>query len=140
VRELHASRFVEPVDGLGRIQSGSAAYARAHDTSVAGALPPSAPLTPATPPRGTRAADPPGAWDTPTWRALDFRAADEGTPDAYSFGFDSTQTPGESRFRAHAHGDLDGDGITSTFEVTGHTEHAGELTLDPGMSVVDELE
>ena len=140
VRELHASRFVEPIDGLARVQAGAVAYAHAHAGFVADALPPSAPLTPTTPPRGTRAADAPGTWDTPTWRSLGFRPVDDGVPHAYAFGFDADKNPTSAHFRAHAHGDLDGDGVTSTFEVTGHTDSPGELTLDPGMYVADELE
>jgi len=142
VRELHASHFVEPVDGLARIQTGAVAYAQAHAAAgVAEAVPPSAPVTPATPPRGTRTADPAGTWDAPTWKSLAFHPGSDATaPHAYAFGFDSTRAPAAASFRAHAHGDLDGDGVTSTFEVTGHTDHAGELTLDPGMFVADELE
>jgi hypothetical protein len=47
-----------------------------------------------------------------------------------------------STFRAQAHGDLDGDGITSTFEVTGRSvdgDARGPL-LDPGMYIDSELE
>jgi hypothetical protein len=154
VREVHASRFVEPVDGLAKIGSGAIAYATNEGVSTPRSpFPPSAPLTPATPPRGTREVDPPGAWDHPTWKALGFRAAPEGIAHAFSFGFDSTAGPVSSpgdraaprtgdvpSFVAHAHGDLDGDGVRSTFEIRGSAPSAEPPTLEPGMYVESEVE
>jgi hypothetical protein len=60
----------------------------------------------------------------------------------FAFGFDSSVTSTKSRFVAHAHGDLDGDGITSTFEVRGHYEEGDPngAVLEPGMYVNDEVE
>lgn len=133
VRELHASHFAEPVGGLARMSS--AAVARAQGREALDAFGPAAPLTPAVAPRGVRAVDPPDAWEHPTWRALGFRASPAGVPHAYAFAFDS----GPSFCVAHAHGDLDGDGITSTFEVRGVVDEAGARVL-PGMYVADEVE
>jgi hypothetical protein len=140
VRELHASRLTEPVSGLERL--GAAAVAYAQGRAAGEAFPASAPLTPSVVPRGERVVDPPGTWDAPTWRALGFQAAAEGEPHAFAFGFDSVLTPSRGSFVAHAHGDLDGDGVTSTFEVRGHTVD-GEPTgaaLEPGMYVENEVE
>src|SRR5438046_6565082 len=75
VHELHASRFVEPTEGLSRIGGAAVAYAAEN-----GRFPESAPLTPAAPPRGRKDVDPPGTWDTPTWKALGFRPSPEGVP------------------------------------------------------------
>jgi hypothetical protein len=147
VRELHASRFVEPVSGLERMSTGALAYAAPRPP--ADAFPPTAPLTPMIVARAHREVDPPNIWDTTTWKALSFRAAPEGTPHAYAFGF--TSTPGsptsQSRFVAHAHGDVDGDGVTSTFEVRGHAalpaspgSPAPPAEIEPGMYVEAELE
>ena len=139
-RELHASRFVEPVDGLGRLSAAAVAYAQ--DRPTREAFPATAPLTPSVPPRGVRTADPEGTWDAPTWRALKFRAVPEGVPHLFAFGFDSSLGPARSAFVAHAHGDLDGDGVRSTFETRGHVtsgDPAG-ATLDPGMYVEAEVE
>ena len=155
-RELNASRFAEPVLGLTKLSAAAVAYA--HDRPVRDAFPPTAPLTPQEPPRGVRAVDPPGAWDTPTWRALGFRPVAEGIPHLFAFGFDSatagginpetrvapTRPPGpvKSTFIAHAHGDLDGDGVRSTFEIRGHCvedDPAGPA-IDPGMYVESEVE
>lgn len=140
VREVHESRFVEPVDGLRQIGESAVAYGHAHPVSQG--FPPSAPMTPPLPPRGHCEADPPGAWDQPTWTTLDFRPAPPGVPHCFAFGFDSTMSATRAVFRADAHGDLDGDGLLSTFEVTGHYAEGDPLgaTLDRGMFVDSEVE
>jgi hypothetical protein len=130
-REVHASRFVEPVDGLARLQVSAIAFAEAN-----GRFPDAAPLTPKTPPRGKKEADPPGTWDAPAWRTLDFRAAPDGVPHAYSFAFDGTG----NAFVARARGDLDGDGVLSLFEVRGSFGADHRPSLTPGMYVEAELE
>lgn len=134
-RDLHASRLVEPTDGLARIGASAIAYAEANER-----FPDSAPLTPSSPPRGTKQADPPGTWDGPTWHALAFRPSAEGVPHAYAFSFESTA--GGTAFVAQARGDLDGDGVLSTFEIRGRTGRVdGEKpALAPGMYVEAELE
>jgi hypothetical protein len=132
-RELHASHFAEPIDGLARVSAASVAHAQGH--AAADAFPSPAPLTPAVAPRGAREVDPAGVWDHPTWRALEFRASPENVPHAFAFAFDSS--PGA--FVAHAHGDLDGDGVTSTFEVRGTADESGARVL-PGMYVAEEVE
>jgi hypothetical protein len=137
-RDLQASRFVEPTSGLARIGAAAIAYAEVH-----GQFPESAELTPEAPPRGTKEADPPGTWDAPTWTALDFRPAPEGVPHAYAFSFEATALPNGppgSAFVAQARGDLDGDGIWSTFEIRGHARPGEPPELVPGMYVEAELE
>jgi hypothetical protein len=133
VRGLHASRLAEPVDGLKRIADAAVSLAQ---TGPDHAFPPSVPLTPAEVPRGVRAEDPPGVWDQPTWRALAFSF---DHPHAFSFSFDSSQAGGTSHFRATAHGDLDGDGVVSTFEIEGEADANGARIL-PGMYVDREVE
>jgi hypothetical protein len=141
VREVHASRLVEPVEGLQRLGAAAVAYGRAHPSERA--FPPSSPMTPNAPPRGHCEADPPGMWDlNPTWSALDFRPVPSGMPHCFAFAFDAAPPTTRMTFRAHAHADLDGDGILSTFEVTGHWSDADPRgpVLDPGMFVESELE
>ncbi|MGH7439902.1 MAG: hypothetical protein ACRENE_29795 [Polyangiaceae bacterium] len=153
VREIHASRLAEPVDGLKRIGEAAIAYAGEHPISAAPqpgpatsaapqGFPPSAPMTPSLPPRGRCEPDPPGAWQDPGWVALDFRPAAPGAPHCFAFAFDSTLAPPHASFRAHAHGDLDGDGITSTFQVSGQYTEGDSRgpVLDPGMLVDSEVE
>jgi hypothetical protein len=150
VREVHASRLVEPVDGLRRLGAATVVYAQAHTSPQGGsaaqavqAFPVSAPMTPSAPPRGHCEVDPPDAWDNQTWNALDFRpTATPGKPHCFAFAFDSVLAPAMSTFRAHAHGDLDGDGIFSTFEITGrYVEGDGRgAVLDPGILIDSEEE
>ena len=80
------------------------------------------------------------AW--PTWVALGFRASPEGAPHAYSFEFVSNLGPSRSAFVARAHGDLDGDGVTSTFEVRGHASEGDPSgpAVEPGMRIEAETE
>lgn len=114
VRNLRASRFAEPLDGLAYIGARASLLAAGRPAETA--YPPAAPLTPGAVPRGELVVDPAGTWDHPTWRLLDFRP-DE--PHAYAFTFDSQNAPEGSSFEATARGDLDGDGSTSTFTIRG---------------------
>jgi hypothetical protein len=126
LRNVHASRLSEPVEGLKRIA--------AHATLRAAGLPPeraypdSAPFTPAVTPRGELVLDAPGTWDPPTWRTLDF-AFD--APHAYSFAFESENSDSRSTFTARARGDLDGDGVTSSFSISGSVQRGAEPKLEP---------
>ena len=126
VREMHASKFAEPVQGLARI--GKAAVAS--DT-----FPQSAPLTPVKVPRGKMDVDAAGTWDHPTWKALDFRPTPDGVPHAFAFQVDTK----DGELTAQAHGDLDGDGLTSTFEIRCVRDQNGARVL-PGMYVEAEVE
>lgn len=138
-RDLHASRFVEPTDGLVRLGASAIAHAEAAATD-APPFPETAPLTPSAPPRATKLADPIGTWDGATWKALAFRPSAEGVPHAYAFSFE--RTSGGNAFIAQARGDLDGDGLLSTFEIRGHARRpdAEKPALAPGMYVEAELE
>jgi hypothetical protein len=147
VRELHASRFAEATEGLAVIGEGALLYAAPEPIDKA--FPPSAPITPPRPPRGIRAIDVPAIWQTPTWQALHFppphgsgRAFAEGEPHAYAFAFDSNLAHGRSGFVAQAHGDLDGNGTLSTFEIRGHDVEGDPRgpTVEPGMYVEDPLQ
>jgi hypothetical protein len=146
VRDLHASRLTEPVAGLERL--GASAVAYSHGRDPRNAMAGSAPLTPSVVPRATLVVDPPGTWDAPAWRALAFRASPEGAPHAFAFTMDATSVDTDVRsgavrgsFVARAHGDLDGDGVTSTFEIRGRLSSAvPPIVLEPGMYVESELE
>jgi hypothetical protein len=131
-RNAHASRLVEPVSGLGQIGTAALALAEVHH-----AFPGTAPLTPELPPRGNVREDPVGAWDHPTWLALKFTFNPLPTPvpHAFNFGFENRG----KLFVATAHGDLDGDGNLSTFEIRGSLTPSG-AALDPGMYVASEFE
>lgn len=134
IRNLHASRLTEPLAGLERISARAAALADA--APVLQAYPPSVPLTPAQVPRGELVADPPGTWAHPTWRLLDFALE---SPHAFSFEFASLNAADRSTYTAVAHGDLDGDGVQSTFQVSGATR-AGHAPETSPLEVVREVE
>jgi type II secretory pathway pseudopilin PulG len=155
LRDFKSSRFVEPTEGLANIASGAVAYAALHGGAASGSLafPRTVGLTPSSPARGRLVADPPGTWDDPTWHALGFpRSGDgfafaDGDPHAFAFAFDarpfaSSGPMGQPRssFVAHAHGDLDGDGAESTFEVRGSYSASEGAVVDPHMVVESPLE
>lgn len=138
-REVRTSKFIEPMDGISHLGTHAMLFALGRPPS--NAFPDTAPLTPKEVPQGTREVDPPGTWDHPTWQALRFRPSPEGVPHAFSFSFQSESAPGESSFMARAHGDLDGDGIRSTFEVGGHARSTEPgPVLDPMITIVREVE
>ena len=109
-KNLHFARHAEAVNGLNAIADASIAYAELHG----GAFPPSAPMTPAVPPRGDEG-DAPGLWDHVTWQALNFKPVPDGEAHTFSFAYDN-QGLG---FKARAHQDRNHDGVWSTFELSG---------------------
>jgi hypothetical protein len=149
-RNLNASKLSEPIEGLDRMVSGALAYAATHPQEIS--FPPSAPLTPAEVPRGVRVVDPPDAWRHLTWLSLDFGfdpctkkrppCTTPPTPHAFSFKFDSELDPVTRvmRFTATSHGDLDGDGALSTFEVRGERLPGQPARVLPGMFIDHEVE
>ncbi len=146
-RNLSASKLSEPIEGLDRMVRSAVAYAATHPQEIS--FPPSAPLTPAEVPRGVRVVDPPDAWRHLTWLSLDFgfdpcvrTPSSCSIPHAFSFKFDSEIDPATQvmRFTATAHGDLDGDGILSTFEVRGERAPGQPARVLPGMFIDREVE
>jgi hypothetical protein len=123
VRNLHASRLTEPIDGLGRIAGRAAGLAAG--APAAAAYPESVPLTPEKVAQGESVSDPPGTWNHPTWRKLGFEWT---VPHYYSFAFESRNAPDRAVFHARAHGDLDGDGVLSTFAISGESRQGGVPT------------
>jgi type II secretory pathway pseudopilin PulG len=121
VRNLRASRLSEPVEALHQIALHATLYAVGHPTSMA--YPASVGQTPARVPAGQRVTDPPGTWDHPTWRRLDFRMLE---PHGFAYEFESQNAASAASFSVRAHGDLDGDGVTSTFEMTGDSRESEE--------------
>jgi hypothetical protein len=134
LKNLHASRTTEALNGLEQIAVRASALS--DSMPLTEAFPASAPLTPASVPRATLVVDPPHTWDHPTWRLLGFSLE---TPHAYSFQFDSQNGPDVSRFTAEAHGDLDGDGVLSTFK-TGGTLRPGQAPQRDILEVSREVE
>ena len=134
VRNVHASRLAEPLEGLTRIATRATALAAGRPAEMA--YPATVELTPSSVPRGQRKVDPPGTWSHPTWRRLDFEFT---VPHAFSFAFESHNKKGLATFRARAHGDLDGDGVLSTFELGGQSKDGGQPVVTP-LEVVRAIE
>ena len=116
-------------------------YDSDHVTAIGDILPPqfpaSAPLTPPVIPCGQAAQPDPSAWDHPTWEALHFRVGD---PHIYSYQFDSTGLRVGAQFTASAFGDLDCDGVISTFVRVGTVMPGNEIRGGAGLYVQQELE
>lgn len=134
IRNVHASYVSEATSGVSAISARAAAIVEAGQSPAA--LPDSAPLTPSAVPRGVRVSDPPGIWDHPTWRALEFGF---DTEHAYSFAFDAEKSEKEAKWRARAHGDLDGDGTHSTIQIDGVFRPGAPASLSD-MDVQNEIE
>ncbi len=134
VSNLHASRMVEPVRGLTQIATRATALAASRPAETA--YPDSVGLTPENVPAGKPATDPQGTWDHPSWRLLEF---EKTTPHSFSFAFESRNAKGHAMFHARAHGDLDGDGVLSTFAIIGESRDGSEPMLHP-MEITREVE
>ncbi len=80
--------------------------------------------------------------DDAGWRCLKFTIT---TPVYYQYGhyrsgFESGLAPGADVFEVRGHGDLDADGITSTFARSGQVDASGALKLSPQLFVNKEFE
>lgn len=119
-----------PTRRLARLVDGARAYYDSDWASATGDVlpkqfPQSVPLTPAMSPceKGDiRYPTDPALWDHPTWRALHF-AVDQPHPYRYEF------VAGPKGFTARAHGDLDCDGVLSTFERIGTVDPDGDVVV-----------
>lgn len=134
VKNVHASRLVEPLDGLSRLSGRAAQLADA--APQLSAYPESAPLTPSNVPRGELVKDPAGTWSHPTWRLLDFSF---DVPHAYGFELVSKNAADVSTYTVTARGDLDGDGVLSKFEVSGSVKPGAPPQTSP-LEVMREVE
>jgi hypothetical protein len=74
-------------------------------------------------------------WEHPVWRALYFEVSD---PHYYSYEY-VVSDDGQS-FTAQAFGDLDCDGVYSTFAVIGHVEDDGNPSVSTAILRINELE
>jgi hypothetical protein len=130
-RALRFSREAEATEYLQRLADGAAAAVRESPSILLS----STPLTPAEVPRGAPVTDPLGTWDNATFKAAHFKIEE---PHWYSYQLDVPRDAA-SPVHAIAHGDLDGDGVTSTFERTIRRSPTG-WDVTPELRVVRELE
>jgi hypothetical protein len=141
INRPHRCGVSETTLNLRKLFDGSLAYWGDEHAAPDGSLltprfPPNAPLTPATTAckDGKPVKHEPTSemWSHPAWRALRFSVDD---PFWYQYQFVSD---GEG-FTARAIGDLDCDGVLSTFERVGRLID-GEIDGGPGILTKDELE
>lgn len=106
IRTVRLSRTAEATENLERLTRAVVALEPNKPLTAA-------PLTPAMVPRGGPVSDPAGTWEHPGWKALSF-ALDE--PHWYAYRVDVDDRPGVfDKVHVVAHGDLDGDGLLSTY-------------------------
>ena len=134
IENFQASRLIEPVQGLSQIAGRASALADGRP--AAEAYPESVGRTPEVVPAGSPVVDPPGTWEHATWRLLSFEWTAELS---YSFTFEQSKLPGRSVFVATANGDLDGDGVLSTFQIAGECAAGKAPVLHP-MEISREVE
>jgi len=129
LRSIRTSRTAEATENIARIAQAAVTHLNDPKQKPLAA----APLTPPIVPRGSPASDTPGAWEHPSWQALGF-SLDESHWYAYRVEVE------ERVVRVVAQGDLDGDGILSTYER--RIERAGNNTwvLSPAVIVTADLE
>ncbi len=138
MKYLAKAKTGEAMTELEKIYNGARIYYTEVDTYAQ--FPASEPVTPAVSccASGGKCQPSQALWDTPTWNALGFSVSD---PHYFRYGFDSSGTMGDARFTAHAHGDLDCDGVYSTFTMLGWGQSMGrDMAGSAAIFRFDELE
>ncbi len=79
----------------------------------------------------------PSLWTDPSWQALKFSMDD---PHYYSYTYISSGTDATAQFTVRANGDLDCDGVYSTFEMVGSIQSDGTVTGQAGFFKDKDLE
>jgi type IV pilus assembly protein PilA len=79
----------------------------------------------------------PQTWSPPTWQALNFAVDD---PFYYQYEYLSDGTGADSQFTARANGNLNCDGVLSTFERIGSVDAENNVTGGAGLFQAKELE
>jgi hypothetical protein len=128
LRSIRTSRTAEATENIARIAQAAVGYLNDPTKKPLAA----APLTPPIVPRGSAASDTPGAWEHATWQAVGF-SLDESHWYSYRIEVEDRVV------RVIANGDLDGDGILSTYER--RIEKTGaSWVLSPAVIVTADLE
>ncbi len=129
-RRGHNCGQVEPTEGLDKIRSGARHFFESERYDSQGNLlpkrfPRSVPPTPSKP-NCEKAVTANARWGMPGWQELRFAITE---PHYYSFEFHSAGTGSASVFTARARGDLDCDGVLSTFELRGSIDAEGVVKV-----------
>lgn len=131
LRAIRLSRTAEASESLEKLTVAGALYLEQKNATKLV----STPTTPAQVPVGAPVTDAEGTWSHPTFKALAFEAPQ---PHWYAYRVEidpDLTTP----LRVVAHGDLDGDGVLSTFSRSLGRE-GNQIVVRPGLLVTQDLE
>jgi hypothetical protein len=137
IKYVRRAKTAEAIDRLDRLNQGAAAYLATPRVGADGTpLPCQFPASVTCTPPGSPCDHPDGkypgdakAWEHPTWRALGFQMTD---PHYYRYCVSSEGSGTDATFKVTARGDLDCDGVFSTFRRTSFLRTgAGDCALNP---------
>jgi len=142
MKYIRRSKTSEATMNLRKLLDASVAYY--HETQRAtgvGRFPATVALTPERPAcqgdTSVKITPRPGDWDHPSWAALAFEVSD---PHYYHYEYVSEGSGATARFTARALGDLNCDGVLSTFERIGFIDEEGNVNGGAGIFKRNELE
>lgn len=143
------AKTTEAVTNVKKLYDGARSYYE-EELSARGSLVPIAKQFPTTPAvstapslgaccaaAGKKCAPNPGLWTDASWQALKFSMDD---PHYYSYTYIASGTDSTAHFTVRANGDLDCDGVYSTFEMVGSVQTDGTVTGQAGFFKDQELE
>jgi type II secretory pathway pseudopilin PulG len=84
--------------------------------------------------RGKRFQSGIGDWSTSPWIEMGFKIS---TPQFYAYSFDSQGSGATAQATIEAHGDLDGNGVSSTFRATASSDESGTAKVNSAVQQVD---
>jgi type II secretory pathway pseudopilin PulG len=143
-RYVRHAKTAEAIGSLAAIGQAAAGYYNDSDSTQPAGAPESAaramrhfppPSRASVPPdlasiRGKRYQSTLADWTPSPWRELHFSIPQ---PQFYAYSFDSTGNGTQGSATATAHGDLNGDGITSTYLLTIAPDDKGSATVSPDL-------
>lgn len=142
IKYIRRSKTTEALENIRRLYDMAVVYydhdhVRADGTIIPPQFPASVSMTPADVPCGDRSEAQPSDWTEPTWQALNFAI---NRPHYYSYQFNSSGEGVGATFTASAFGDLDCDGVFSTFVRSGEVILGNEVRGFGGVYQANELE
>jgi prepilin-type N-terminal cleavage/methylation domain-containing protein len=145
VKYLRRTKTQEAVDNVRKLFDSSVAYFESEHKSKSGAVlprqfPASVGRTPAEPcckTKGKKCIPKKDTFENPTWSALNFSIED---PFYFQYQYDSSGTDAASKFEASAFGDLDCDGIFSTYTRSGTITNENSVSGGAGLVTKNDIE
>lgn len=136
LKYVKESKTGEVFLNLKTMGDGAAAYHQVDHYSLEGLpvgdkqFPSNSGTHPSSVPAGTKTPVDQAAWATAPWKELKFKVS---APHYYQYNYESTNAVGAlgDFFTARALGDLDADGVFSTFSLTGSGQEGGDVKLSP---------